>query len=251
MKRLTSLTTILLGMIMAATSVVAGSSHESTAEEPTGTPGAVEPPAPFTGLRNYRYCEFVPEVRDGRTITSYFYNTLGLNDCPEDLWQAEDEDALIEEWDAETVQFNGPRYWVIDELQGSGESVTGDVQDFGGIEAELRATIETQLSEATAGQVLYQENEVQRDTVYTYYAGESVYELVSPDGDVYIMQPYSQIVDPDLTIEDLSTLGDQLSPPEGWTYGIRTLEEDFLLETTGLAYVINDDFLNAYQRTTS
>ena len=65
------------------------------------------------------------------------------------------------------------------------------------------------------------------------------------------MQSYAQIVDPDLTIEDLSTLGDRLSPPEGWTYGIRTLEEDFLLDSAGLAYVINDDYDNSYQRTTS
>ena len=30
------------------------------------------------GVRNARYCEIIPIVRDGLTV----YNTLGLNDCP-------------------------------------------------------------------------------------------------------------------------------------------------------------------------
>ena len=77
-----------------------------------------------------------------------------------------------------------------------------------------------------------------------------VYELTSPEGDVYRMQSYTQLVDPTLTIDDLETLGERLELPEGWRYQARVLGEDSQLVADGLAFVINDDFLNAYQKIT-
>ena len=38
------------------------------------------------GLRNDRYCEVIPSVQDGSTVTSYIYNTLGFNHCPPGKW---------------------------------------------------------------------------------------------------------------------------------------------------------------------
>jgi hypothetical protein len=75
-----------------------------------------------------------------------------------------------------------------------------------------------------------------------------VYELTSPKGDVYRMQSYSQIVDQTLTIEDLETLGDRLDLPEGWSYQARVLTADSALVVEGVTYVINDEFLNTYQK---
>jgi len=86
--------------------------------------------------------------------------------------------------------------------------------------------------------------------VYTYDAGKPVYELTSPEGDVYIMQSYAQIADPDLTMDDLPTLGSRLALPDGWTYTTRMLTEPFELVTTGLAYVLQDELYNSYQRRT-
>jgi hypothetical protein len=114
----------------------------------------------------------------------------------------------------------------------------------------LRAKLDTKIREGTVGEEFYVPNEVQRDTVYTYKAGKPVYELTSPEGDVYIMQSYAQIKDKDLTIDDLASLASRLSLPEGWTYTTRALTEDYELVTNGLAYVINDDLYNSYQRHT-
>ncbi|HKC62852.1 MAG TPA: hypothetical protein VKB86_04410 [Pyrinomonadaceae bacterium] len=201
-------------------------------------------------LRNVRYCEVIPVTRDGRTLTSWVYNTLGLNDCPAAEWDALTEDEVNEEYGSIAAKLNGPRYWVIDKLEASGSTTTGETFTFGGIEMALRAKLETKLREGTVGEQFYVPNEVQRDTVYTYMAGESVYELTSPEGDVYIMQSYAQIKDKNLTIDDLPSLGSRLSLPEGWTYSTRTLDEDYELVTDGLAYVINDDLYNSYQRRT-
>ena len=201
-------------------------------------------------LRNVRYCEIIPVTRKGRTITSWVYNTLGLNDCPAEEWDALTEDEVNEEYGSVAAKLNGPRYWVIDKLVVSGVSATDERFTFGGIEMKLRATLETNLRESTVGEEFYVPNEVQRDTVYTYKAGRPVYELTSPEGDVYIMQSYAQVKDKSLTIDDLGSLGDKLSLPEGWKYSTRTLTEDYDLVTTGLAYVINDDLYNSYQRRT-
>lgn len=201
-------------------------------------------------LRNVRYCEVIPVTREGFTLTSWIYNTLGLNDCPAAEWDALTEDEVNKEYDSVAAKLNGPRYWVIDKVVASGSTTTGETFTFGGIEMALRAKLETKLREGTVGEEFYVPNEVQRDTVYMYKAGLPVYELTSPDGDVYIMQSYAQIKDKNLTIDDLPSLGSKLQLPEGWTYATRTLTEDLELDSGGLAYVINDDLYNTYQRRT-
>jgi len=64
------------------------------------------------------------------------------------------------------------------------------------------------------------------------------------------MQSYSQIVDPNLTIDSLERLDEQLELPEGWRYEARRLTNDSVLKADGLAYVINDNLLNSYQKVT-
>jgi len=201
-------------------------------------------------LRNVRYCEIIPVTRKGAKLTAWVYNTLGLNDCPACEWDALTEDQVNEAYGSVSAKLNGPRYWVIDKLVGSGSTATGQKFTFGGIEMELRASIKTRFREGTVGEEFYVPNQVQRDTVYTYRAGQPVYELTSPQGDVYIMQSYAQIQDKNLTIDGLASLGSKLALPEGWTYATRTPTEDFELPSNGLAYVINDDLYNSYQRRT-
>jgi hypothetical protein len=74
--------------------------------------------------------------------------------------------------------------------------------------------------------------------------------LTTPETDVYVMQSYSQIADKSLTIDDLPDLGSRLALPPGWTYTPRELTEDLVLDSGGLAYVVNDEFYNSYQRRT-
>ena len=205
---------------------------------------------PSEGLRNFRYCEVLPIFQSGRTLHIEVYATIGLNDCPDEEWKALNEDDMADEYGAVQVTKNGPRFWLMDGLAGSGDSVGGKVADFGGIEMGLRAVLERKLSEGNVGEAFYVENEVQRTTTFTYNAGKMVYELTSPEGAVYRMQSYTHLVDPTLTIDDLETLGERLELPEGWQYEARILSEDSQLTADGLAFVINDSFLNAYQKVT-
>jgi hypothetical protein len=202
-------------------------------------------------LRDERYCEVIPvTTTDGVTLTSWVYNTSGLNLCPADQWDALTEEEVNEEYGSIAAKLNGPRFWVMDKLVGSGSSLSDESVFFGGIEMRLRAQSTTNAGDATVGEVFYIPNEVKRDTVYTYKGGKLVYELTSPDNQVYVMQSYAQIKDKDLSLADLVSLEEKLSLPDGWSYSPRELTEDLVLDSGGLAYVINDDLYNSYQRRT-
>lgn len=62
------------------------------------------------------------------------------------------------------------------------------------------------------------------------------------------MQSYSQIVNPTLSMDNLATLDQQLKLPAGWKYKTRLLQQDLALVANGVAYVIQDNLMNSYQR---
>ena len=213
-------------------------------KEPQTVPEAAQSQflTPPDDVRDFRYCEIVPVFRKRATFHVEIYNTINLNDCPADLWNELEEETMAEAYGATAVKINGPRYWVLNEISGANETAEGKIADFGGIEMKLVAKIETKVWEGTVGDEFYTDNEVKRTTTYLYKAGNMVYELTSPEGEVYRMQSYAQFIDPTLTIDDLETLGERLELPEGWHYQARVLTEDSKLKVDGLAYVINDDF---------
>ena len=98
------------------------------------------------------------------------------------------------------------------------------------------------------GSKQYSPNEINRTTSFIYRAGNPVYELTSPAGEVYLMQSYSQIVNPTLSMDNLATLDQQLKLPAGWKYKTRLLQQDLALVANGVAYVIQDNLMNSYQR---
>jgi hypothetical protein len=79
-----------------------------------------------------------------------------------------------------------------------------------------------------------------------------VYELLSPDGVVFVMQSASLRVDRHNTVDKLPTLGDRLSLPKGWQFRVRTLGEELVMSA---AYdsdppntIVLDEFENNDQR---
>jgi hypothetical protein len=199
-------------------------------------------------LRNVRYCEVIAVKRERLTLNVEVYNTLGLNFCPADTWAALDAKALAKEHKLTAVKLNGPRYIAFNTVEAKGASANGKIADFGGIPMVLRATLSTKLWQGTVGDKFYKVNTVKRETVFHYKAGAQVYELVAPRGDVYMMQSYSQIVDPKLSMEDLPKLGERLKLPKDWKFRTRVLKADYALTADGTAYVINDELYNSYQR---
>jgi hypothetical protein len=63
------------------------------------------------------------------------------------------------------------------------------------------------------------------------------------------MQSYAQIIDPTQTIDKLENLGSVLKLPTGWTFESKVLDAPLDVPTTnGIAYVVQDELQNTYQR---
>ncbi len=170
------------------------------------------------------------------------YNTFPLNDCPAQLWDKLDAEALAKENGAVAALLNGPRYWLMSSID---KVATGpqETKTFGGIEMIRQATVQL----ASQNPAPYSVNKVARHTVFHFDAGRSVFELVDPNGQRWVMQTWSQIVDTKLGLQDLPGLGRRLNLPEGWRYETRVLTERLSVDTsTQDAHVMQDDLTNTY-----
>jgi hypothetical protein len=195
-------------------------------------------------LRNVRYCEVLVVRKHFFSTTAGVYNTLGLNDCPSEKWVSLDTARLKKEWDVTAIVLNGPRYFIMDR---NAIEAPREVESFDGLDARLLAQLE--IKPSSSKRMPYTENSVQRQNRYVYERGKNIYELLSPDGRVYVMQSYSQEVDKALNEAGLLTLADRLKLPTGWKYRTLTPDEDLVIDNVGgKAYVIQDDLKNTYQR---
>ena len=198
-----------------------------------------------------RYGEVLLVTGRLNRIEASVYNTLGLNDCPDDLWQALDPEAIKKEYQARAVILNGPRYFLMDKIAIADPGT--EIFDFGGLQMRRLATVPLPLKTVLGGlhRQPYTEQPVRRTTVYVYDRGREVYELVAPDGTAYVMQSYSLAVDPALTEAQLPTLGARLQLPDGWHYRVRRLAEEWSLRVDGEAILVQDELENSYQRVES
>lgn len=170
------------------------------------------------------------------------YNSYPLNDCPAELWSALDAHAIATEHGAATALLNGPRYWLMNHIEKTpkGPQI---IKTFGGIDMLLQATVLLSSMNPTP----YTVNQVSRHTVFVFDAGEQIYELQDPHGRQWVMQTWSQVVDPVLSRADLPKLGDRLNLPTGWTYHTRVLTEELRVDTLHKsAEVLQDDLTNSY-----
>jgi hypothetical protein len=140
-------------------------------------------------------------------IEATVYNTLGLNDCPDDLWRALDAEAIKKTHRARAAILNGPRYFLMDTVIIADPG--GEIVTYGELQMRPLATVRLPMTALRGGldRQPYTENTIRRTTVYVYDQGREVYELVAPDGTPYLMQSYSLAVDRTLTEADLPALG--------------------------------------------
>jgi hypothetical protein len=206
------------------------------------------------------HCEILIMNRDadGPGGAGNYYNSLGVVDDVSDeefdaRFRALDPEKLREEFGGDAVRFNGPRRFLADRLTGEAFD-GGKVCMVGPIPMYLYGTFVVPDFDAfVAGkQTPYVETVSRRTTAWFFEAGSEVYELVSPEGVVFVMQSASLRVDPGNTVDKLATLGERLALPEGWTYRARTLEKELVMRATyeddPPNTVVLDELENNYQR---
>ncbi len=92
-------------------------------------------------MRGVRYGEVLAVFLRDNGLEAEVYGTQMLNDCPQELWQTLDAEAIAKDMGAVFAKLNGPRYWLLDGL-GSKVAVVDPVfKDFNGIQMRRIATI--------------------------------------------------------------------------------------------------------------
>ena len=200
----------------------------------------------MTDLSGKRYGEVLLVTPGEAGPQANVYNSFPLNDCPDELWSALDPQTIATENGAAAALLNGPRYWLMNaiEKEQQGPQIK---KTFGGIEMIQQATVLL----SSMNPAPYTLNQVSRNTVFIFNAGEEVYELIDPDRQRWVMQTWSQVVDPNLSRADLPGLASRLKLPEGWAYESRVLTEELRIDTTSrAAQVTQDDLTNSYSLVT-
>lgn len=196
-------------------------------------------------IRGSRYCEIIFT----ESLTTYeVYNTFGLNDCPQAVWDKVNLDQVKKEAGSTFVHLNGPRYWVIDGIKNA--SLMNSIPKvLGGLamrEAGVLHLSVYDLIRAKSGSQ-YQQWKVERQTTWIYEPGKPIYELIDPEGHVFVMQSYSTQKYPQ-SQASLASLASKLSLPTGWQFKTGDIQKRETLSTTNhLAIVVQDNFLNTYQ----
>ena len=195
-------------------------------------------------MRGVRYGEVLAMFLRDTGLEAEVYGTQMLNDCPQELWETLNAEEIAKDMGAVFTKLNGPRYWLLDGL-GSKVAVVDPVfKDFNGIQMRRIATIPIGADFAAGA---YVARNVNRGAVFFWDAGKTVYELVDPEGRALVMQARCVGVDPNMSEESLTTLGERLALPDGWSYRTRVLETELVVDTSAsLATVVQDEFENTY-----
>ena len=199
---------------------------------------------PIHEVRGQTYNEILVVYRYFNQIRAGVYSDTGETCITDQDFANISTDAVKKQFGAMTVIKNGPRIWVMDEITGY---YNGTKQKIAGYEMNQPGILNLSFSDLK-NRDAYSVHKVNRKTTYTFKKGQKVYELISDKNEVYTMQSASREIDPNLKIEDLDTLSSRLKLPKGWTYRVRTLNEDVTFNIDGAAYVIQDELRNSYQK---
>jgi hypothetical protein len=193
----------------------------------------------FTNSRDMRYCEILVVTKDGVDV----YNTTGVSDCPEQVWNTLDVEKVKAQFSAAAVQKNGPHFWLMDtNTFSAGEKVA-----LAGIEARWVARLDPSiLGSGAPGSKPYTVFTPKKTQKMVYFKGKPVFELVDPEGNAYVLQAREE----KFPIDSLATLGDKMTLPAGWKYRSRVLTEDLVLDLGpgDTIYAVGDEFHQYYTR---
>jgi hypothetical protein len=201
---------------------------------------------------------FMNRQADGSGVGVY-YNSIGLdleapNEVMDARFRALDADTLKKEYGSDAILFNGPRRLVTNSITGGIAWDGGKIKVIETVPYRAFGIFETpDLDKAASTEMpAYHVLTSKRTNSFKFNAGETVYELVTPEGAVYTMFSLSLKVDPNNTLENLPTLGERLKKlPEGWKFRSRKLDQDMILTSTADSNppntIVLDEFVGNYQ----
>jgi hypothetical protein len=231
-------------LLVALVALLLGPAPGSNAAAPAGEATRAKAPRGIIGgLYNARYCEIFavsPATENGFPVK--IYNTIGLNNCPSETWDALDFTAIAQSEGVFVAAPNGPRRWVVDAVVGS---TPGPVKDLGGLMMrEVASTLATSLSPPP-----FAITTIARDNSWVFRRGRTVREMISPTGRRFVMQAYTNTVDPGLNLKTINSIGSNplAAMPPGWRFRTRKLRRKLTVSANGQARIVRDGLRSVYQ----
>lgn len=202
----------------------------------------------LTDARGYRFCEvaLITGTNPGNAVAD-FYNSTGASDPTPEQFAALDAKQIAKETDSQQVFLNPVRHWMFDEFW---VNEAGDVRTFGGITMNWMAVVPVKSLEAGVSKGHYVPGYIYRNSQFMFKKGGECHFLDAPDGEVFVMQSFTNAVQQEVTIDNIRNLGSKLSLPPGWKFRSVVLDRDLVVNqerSNMLAHVFQDDLKNAYQ----
>jgi hypothetical protein len=202
----------------------------------------------LTNFRPHRFCEvaLINGTSKGNAIAD-FYNSTGSGDCSPEQFAALDKKKIIEETKSREAFLNPSRYWVMDEFWVYEDGVD---RTFGGIKMTWMGVVPVAELEKAVTKGHYNAGYIYRNTQYKFNKGSEVYLLDAPDGEVFVMQSFTNDVQKQVDVNHIKDVGPLLHLPPGWKFRAVVLDRDLIVNqerTKNLAHVFQDDLKNAYQ----
>lgn len=177
----------------------------------------------FVDIRGNRYCELLFQNEDRTEV----WGTQGLNQCPQTDWDGLDLNDIKSLNNATKLIANGPRHFVVNSSLGM-DLPDGSTRKFGNLEMRKLATVGMLDIERN-----FTEVSVYRNNIWIFKKGEQIYLLIDTDGNEYIMQSYSLILDASMEQSKLSNLEEKLNLPAGWGYETKVLDSELRVPANG------------------
>jgi haloalkane dehalogenase len=103
-------------------------------------------------VRDSRYCEIFDIKGNLTNLNAIVYNTLGCNDCPDEIRRSVDPRKLKDSLKAKSIAMNGPRVFMMDR---TGQNNTPRPKvNLAGIEMIERATVPVSIKNCCVGNPL-------------------------------------------------------------------------------------------------
>lgn len=199
-------------------------------------------------MRGYPFCEvgLITGTTPNNAIAN-IWNTTGACEPTSEQFDALDADTIARENGALRTWLNPVRHWMFDRLD-VGEA--GNDRTFGDITGTwLGVGAAKSMDDTTQGS--YNPSYVYRNNAFTFTfnKGSEVYVLDAPDGEMFVMQSFTQHWDSTLSEGDLAHLSSRLDLPGGWGFRTVMLDHDLQVSSNidNLAHVLQDDLHNVYQ----
>jgi hypothetical protein len=200
-------------------------------------------------MRGHQFCEvgLITGTSQDNAVAN-IWNTTGACDPTLEQVAALDADSIARENGALEAWLNPVRHWMFDRLD---VREAGDDRSFGGITGTWMGVVSAATLAQATDQGSYYPGYIDRDNTFTFTfeAGSEVYLLDAPDGEVFVMQSFTQHQDPTLSEDDLAHLSSRLDLPSGWGFRAEVLHEDLEVSSNidKLAHVLQDNLHNVYQ----